>query len=149
MENEDSEMRKGTGSALQKAPTNQHQLDEHLTDGFKASGTSPPAVVPKTFTCSTCGTLKGRDQFYSKGKGRIDSSCIPCVLKKKKDLSKRKRTKAALLKAVRKNSLIVTYSEDQVIEKMADNPNTDVARLDSLLRQFIFDSLCRNGDEND
>lgn len=144
MEKEDSDLIQGTGSALQIAPMNSHQVDEHLADGFKASGTSPPRK-----SCCTCGTLKPFDQYYSKGKGRIDSSCISCSLKRKKELGKKKKARTALLNAVRKNSRVLTFSEGQIIEKTADNPSVDIAHLDSLLRQFIFDSLCRTGVKNE
>ena len=74
--------------------------DVHLTDGFKASGTSPPDSAEGK-ACSTCGQAKPLNEFYSKGT-RTDSACKACQKKKKqaKYVATRNEDAIAGLKAV-------------------------------------------------
>lgn len=95
-------------------------------------------------TCVACVTPKALDEFYSKG-SRTDSSCKSCVLKKKQKSYKKQKAKSKLLRSVRKNSKVLTFGEDQIEEKQADSSSVDIHHLENLLRQFTFDSICRNG----
>jgi hypothetical protein len=53
--------------------------------------------------------------------------------------------KSTLLKSVRKHSKVLTFREDQVEEKQSEGSKENLQHLESLLRQFTFDSICRNG----
>jgi hypothetical protein len=100
--------------------------------------------VETTKRCSSCEQQQPLSAFYSKGT-RTDSACKTCALKKKKKSYKKQQVKSTLLKSVRRNSKVLTFSEDQIEEKQSDSANSDISHLESLLRQFTFDSICRNG----
>jgi len=97
--------------------------------------------------CFTCGVNKSPQDYYSKG-NRADSTCKICVLRKKKKSYKKKKAKSNLVQAVRKISKVLTFENDQVEEKQSEAISIDPKHLENLLRQFVFDSICRSGDKD-
>ena len=120
------------------------QLDRLSREEVESIGLGQPLLDKK---CSICGKFQATNAYYSKG-SRIDSTCKACVLRKKKKSYRKQKATAASLKSVRKNSKILTFSEDQIEEKKADSSNVDLSHLEDLLRQFTFESICRNGGEH-
>lgn len=66
-------------------------------------------------TCTTCGQVKSGSDFYSKGPGRIDSSCKECIRAKK--TRHRQQTKIArkTLQVTRSGS-VLNIDEFHVVE---------------------------------
>lgn len=102
----------------------------------------------KKKTCTACKEIKLLTDFYPKG-SRLDSRCKSCVLKKKGKSRNKQKAKSALLKAVRRKSKILVFTEDQIVETLSEVNSIDLNHLENLLRQFSFDSICRSGGEHE